>query len=148
MEDVSVLVDALDFTTIHPWTQNNPPQPFRSNVPLFADKEYSAPSLLSVRRMTVGTHHVCKIGTRSLRATALKACRDQGLKASEAAYMAFQGPSLPSSAEAAIAHKAGCSLVGTASLYALLLPFYDTSCLSLSGLSLVWQCSSVWVAIK
>jgi len=38
------------------------------------------------------------------------------LKASEAAYMAFQGPSLPSSAEAAIAHKAGCSLVGTASL--------------------------------
>lgn len=31
--------------------------------------------------------------------------------------MAFPGPSLPSTAEAQIAHKLGCSLIGTASLY-------------------------------
>jgi purine nucleoside phosphorylase len=53
-----------------------------------------------------------------LQAGVAKAFEAQGVKVGEAAYMAFQGPSLPSNAEAAIAHKIGCPLVGTASLYA------------------------------
>jgi hypothetical protein len=45
VDDVAVLVDALDFTSIHPWTHNNPlrpiqharlfnAQPYAHNIPL------------------------------------------------------------------------------------------------------------------
>lgn len=89
VDDVAVLVDALDFTSIHPWTHNNPLRPIQ---------------------------HARLFNVQPLQAGVAKAFEAQGVKVGEAAYMAFQGPSLPSNAEAAIAHKIGCPLVGTASL--------------------------------
>jgi hypothetical protein len=115
VEDVAVLVDALDFTSIHPWTQNNPLRPIQ-HLRLFNAQSYKAPPASS-------SHDCCKANLTSrshacrLQDGVAKAFGDQGVKAGPASYMAFQGPSLPSNAEAAIAHKIGCPLVGTASLY-------------------------------
>ncbi len=41
VDDVAVLVDALDFTSIHPWTHNNPLRPIQ-HARLFTAQPYVA----------------------------------------------------------------------------------------------------------